>query len=210
MTLYKRSTAASSGDFIPPLRWQSPVGLWSVWDDIGRTMVDVAEWTAIIDFRWPRTAWMKIQQGAAPEYVWDAVPGQPGPRPGKEFRHGVAVVLFSIETLGGVRELCTPIPGVCEAISALHDEYEKNPQAAAGLLPVVRTGRPKAYSNRRGDFFDPTMSIVDWGQRPLELPDQPPPPPSPPPANHLAKAGVRPIRGLDKDIGKDIDDGLPF
>ena len=45
------------------------------------------------------------------------------------------------------------------------------------------------------------MSIASWGKRPPELPDQPPAP-----ANHLAKAGVQPIRGLDKDI----DDDIPF
>ena len=201
MPLYTRSTAASSGDFIQPVRWQSTAGFWSTWDDVSRMMVDVAEWTAIVDFRYPRTGWMKIQQGAAPEYVWDAVPGQAGPHPGKDFRYGVAVILFSAEHLGGVRELCTPNPGVCEAISLLHAEYEKSPQAATGMLPLVKTGKPKPFTNRYGDFFDPTMSIASWGKRPPELPDQPPAP-----ANHLAKAGVQPIRGLDKDI----DDDIPF
>jgi hypothetical protein len=199
MALYRRSAAASSGDFIQPLRWLSTAGFWSTWDDVSRMMVDVAEWTAVVDFRYPRTGWMKIQKGVAPDYVWDAVPGQAGPQPGKDFRYGVAVVLFSSEHLGGVRELCTPNPGVFDAISLLHAEYEKSPQAAAGMLPVVATGKPKGFSIKYGDFFDPTMSIIDWGKRPSELPDPPPVP-----VNHLAKAGVQPIRGLDQDLNDDV------
>jgi hypothetical protein len=201
MPLYTRAAAASSEGFIPPLRWLSTAGFWSTWDDVGRTMVDVAEWTAVVDLRHPRTGYMKIQKGAAPEYVWDAVPGQAGPQPGKDFRYGLAVVLFSREHLGGVRELCTPNPGVCDALSLLHAEYEKSPQVAAGMLPIVATGEPKPFNNRHGDFFDPTMNIVDWVKPPPELPDPPPVP-----ANHLAKSGVQPIRGLDQDL----DDDVPF
>jgi len=199
MALYRRSAAASSGGFIQPLRWQSAARIWSTWNDVSRTMVDLAEWTAVVDFGCPRSGWLKIQQGTAPEYVWDAVPGQAGPQPGKDFRYGIAVVLFSLEHLGGVREICTPNPGVCEAISALHVEYEKSPQAAAGMLPIVATGEPKPFSNRYGDFFDPTMTIIDWVQRPPELPEPPPVP-----VNHLAKAGLQPIRGLDQDLNDDV------
>jgi hypothetical protein len=198
MSLYKKRSAPA--DDIPRMDYSSTTGLWSVWDYGTQSKVEFASWLGIVDFPSVRTLWRKFDGSGPPEIVWDKIAGQSGPAPSKdkEWRHGIAVVVYSGE-LDGLRRITTTTVGLCEQLSDRYDEWEQNPAGkAAGNLPLIQTGALEEYTNPRGTFFDPNLEIIDYVSRPPELPETPPPPPDP-------LAGTA-IVGLDKDI----DDDIPY
>jgi hypothetical protein len=195
MPLYKR--AAPAGD-IPRMDWYSTTALWSVWDYAVQARAEFPDWTAVVDFANVRTMWRKFNGSGPPEIVWDKTPGQAGPAPSndKEWRYGIAVVVYAAE-LDGLREIRTTAAGLCEQLSDRYDEWEKNPQGKpAGQLALIQTRAPKSYTNPHGTFFNPTLETLDYVPRPPELPEAP--------AVRANPVAGKRIAGLDDDLNDDV------
>jgi hypothetical protein len=180
----------------PRCAYAARTDTWSTWDtDVGG-MVDLPEIVATFDLRHIHTGWMKFTQGEPPDFLWD-IDGAAQQRPSKDHRRGFSVHLY-IDGYG-LRELCANSGGLCEAISIVFDQYERDPHARQGLLPVIQTGarpKPTALSAHTGSR---PFEIVDWVPRPAGLPVQKPvEPPAAGPGTALAP------------LGRDLDDDIPF
>ena len=95
-------------------------------------------------------------------------------------RRPLAIDLFC--GLGGWREWCHTAKAVLGAVDALHDQYLAAPEAARGLLPVVRmSGKTQIktqYKDKDGKQqtatnYAPVLDIVGWFERPVEGQQQP-------------------------------------
>jgi hypothetical protein len=173
--------AGRATDAVAFLRYSARDGLWSTRDDL----IDMR--SAVWDLGGTRTAWMAFMPGAPPDIVWD-VNGKAAPRPSKEHRRGFTVRL-AIDDV--VYEFTSTGAGVIAAIVKLYDEYEKAPESARGLLPVVQCSDPVQVETSFGTVLDPVLELVDWVPRPAALRRNAQPP---------AVPAVR----------ADLDDDIPF
>jgi hypothetical protein len=118
-----------------------------------------------------RTAWFAFETGGAPDIVWD-VNGKKGPKPSDNHRRGFAVY-WLLEDYG-LREFSATSDAAIRAILKLYSEYEKAPEAAQGLLPIVEYAGAIPAKGRYGTSFEPELKITGWAYRPDELPEPEP------------------------------------
>jgi hypothetical protein len=142
---------------------------------------------------------MKFTQGEPPDFIWD-VDGKAQQRPTKDYKRGFSVHLY-IDGYG-LRELCSNSGGLCEAISIVFDQYERDPHASQGLLPVIQTGAATQADSPFGTYWEPVFEIVDWVPRPPGLPVRKPV--APPPGGATARSTAL------APLGHDLDDDMPF
>jgi hypothetical protein len=100
--------------------------------------------------------------------------------------------------------LCANSGGLCEAISIVFDQYERDPHARQGLLPIIQTGAATQADSPFGTCWEPSFEIVDWVPRPPGLPIRKPV--EPPAASTGSTPGTVIIPGLRDDL----DDDIPF
>jgi hypothetical protein len=106
--------------------------------------------------------------------------GQPlPPKPSEQHRQGFLVFLYAPKLLGGVRQFASNAKTVVAAMDALHSEYERAPEAARGLVPVVTLAGtvPVKTQSVAGQTtsYAPVFRIEKWVERPRELDEIMPP-----------------------------------
>jgi hypothetical protein len=132
-----RRRNSGDDDFVAALRYAARTNTWSTWDTDSGGMIDLPEIIATFDLQHIHTGFMKFTQGEPPDFIWD-VDGKAQQRPSKDHKRGFSVHLH-IDGFG-LRELCSNSGGSCEAINVVFDQYERDPHASQGLLPVIQTG----------------------------------------------------------------------
>jgi hypothetical protein len=167
------------------LRYSARDGLWSTRD----SLIDLR--SAVWDLGGTRTGWLAFQPGEAPDLAWD-VNGKAVKRPSRAHRRGFSLRL-AIED--EAYEFTSTGAGVISAVIKLYDQYEKSPESARGLLPVVQCSDPVAVETTFGPVLDPVFEIIDWVRRPAVLPHNPP----------TGGASVPAVRAAS-----DLDDTIPF
>jgi hypothetical protein len=158
----------TGGDFIPYLKYNAKAGRWYTKLEDGGEQ-EVANMTAIFDLAQIKTGWVFFADGQAPNSVWDN--GSTAPQPTPQHRRGFALVAFSPKELGGAREFSSTSNAAIIAVKELYEEqYETAPEAARGLLPVVRCEKVVPVKSRQGTNYQPVLKITKWVPRPQALP----------------------------------------
>lgn len=197
----RRNNSTSRNDFVSALRYAARTNTWSTWDDITREMTNLSKVVATFDLEHVHTGWMRFRQGEPPDFVWD-IDGRAEARPSKDHKRGFSVHLYIPHI--GLRELCSSSPGLCEAITIIFDRYERAPEAAQGLLPILQTGAATLIEGSFGAFWEPSFEILGWEPRPQGLPARKPAEPATPPSQSSAST-VSPATAVN-----DLDDDIPF
>jgi hypothetical protein len=185
-----------SRDAVPFIRYSAQSARWRLRHD--GVDVELAEIQALIDLANTRTGWMKFEAGVPPDIVWD-IAGKAAARPSKDHRRGFAVNLLFADY--GLRELSATSTGLCAAIVKVYKEFEASPEAARGLVPLIQSGEVLPVENKYGKFYDPTLEITDWQERPEALPQ--------PKTIASASTALRVVAG-GSTVARDIDDDIPF
>ena len=94
-------------------------------------------------------------------------------KPSDQHRQGFLVHLYAARLLGGVRQFSSNAKTVVAAMDALHSEYERAPEAARGLVPVVTLAGTVAVQTASAagqtTSYAPVFQIEKWVERPREL-----------------------------------------
>jgi hypothetical protein len=132
--------------------------------------------TFVMDLANIRTGWMRFLEGQAPERVIDPSLDQVAPNPGEGFKRGFVVACFSPKFFGGVAEFSSASIHVSNAVREIYAVFEEQSQNAEnrGKVPVVACTGSEAMKDRFGVNYKPTLSLVQWVDRPRELPDTSP------------------------------------
>ena len=130
--------------------------------------------TFVIDLDNIATGWLLFREGQAPERVMDPSLDQPAPSPGEGFKRGFVVTTFSPKFFGGVAEFASASIHLSNAIKDVYAQYEAEKANHRGKLPVVACTGSEAMKDRYGTNYRPTFQIVQWVERPKELPNQSP------------------------------------
>lgn len=157
----------AAGDFVPYVKYNAKAGRWYTKTDNGDE-IEVANMTAIFDLAQIKTGWLLFSEGAAPDTVWDngSVAAQPSP----QHKRGFSVNAFSPKELGGVREFSSSSNSAIIAIKELHEAFEAAPEAAKGLVPVVKCESVLPVKSKFGTNYQPVLKITKWVPRPEALP----------------------------------------
>ena len=130
--------------------------------------------TFVIDLDNIATGWLLFREGQAPERLMDPSLEQPAPSPGEGFKRGFVVATYSPKFFGGVAEFASASIHLANAIKDVYAQYEAEKANHAGQLPVVACTGSEAMKDRYGVNYRPTFQIVQWVDRPKELPNQSP------------------------------------
>ena len=130
--------------------------------------------TFVIDLDNIATGWLLFREGQAPERLMDPSLDQPAPSPGEGFRRGFVVATYSPKFFGGVAEFASASIHLANAIKDVYAQYEAEKANHRGQLSVVACTGSEAMKDRYGVNYRPTFQIVQWVDRPKELPKQSP------------------------------------
>ena len=135
---------------------------------------EIARPTCVMDFDNIATGWMLFREGQAPERVMDPSIDQPAPSPGAEFKRGFLVMTYSPKFFGGAAEFAGTSVHLSNAIKDVYAQYDAERANHRGELPVVACTGSEAIKDRHGTNYRPTFKIVQWVERPADLPEPQP------------------------------------
>ena len=158
--------------------------------------------TMVMDLGNIATGWFLFLEGSPPNRRMDASLGVRAPQPTQSHKRGFMVLCYSTKFFNGVAELSSGSMHISNAIKELHSKFEEMRGEHPGKLPVVACTGTTEKPGKFGTNHKPTFEIVDWADRPEDLPDESPVDPSEiwngssgtPPATPAAVAPARPTR----------------
>jgi hypothetical protein len=179
----------SNGNGKPYCKYNAKAGAWFVRGSEGEEK-EVKDPSFVADFDNIATGWLRFREGQAPERVMDPSLDRMAPDPGEGFKRGFVLMVYSPKYFGGAAEFASPSILLADAIKDLHAQYVARRGAHPGKLPVIACTGSQAVKTRHGTNYRPTVSIVDWvdrpddlpGSNPVDVPPLAPPPPPPPPS----------------------------
>ena len=136
--------------------------------------VEIERPTFVVDFDNIATGWLRFREGQAPERVMDPSLDRAAPLPGEEFKRGFVVMAFSPRYFDGAAEFASASLHLANAIKDIYVQYEAGKSDNPGKLPVISCTGSQAMKDRYGTNYRPTLSLVQWVERPSELPDERP------------------------------------
>jgi hypothetical protein len=128
----------------------------------------------VVDFDNIATGWMLFREGQAPERVMDPSIDQPAPSPGTEFKRGFLVMAYSPKFFVGAAEFAGTSVHLSNAIKDVYAQYDSERANHRGELPVVACSGSEPIKDRHGTNYRPTFKIVQWVERPADLPNRSP------------------------------------
>jgi hypothetical protein len=159
----------SSGETANYVKFNAKSGRLSI-NDADGNQPEIPGLTAIFDLENIRTGWLRFREGQAPERHFDPRPGDSAPKPeGEGFKRGFLLMLFSRNTLGGVRELSGNSLHLCNAITDLYAAWEAGKDDYRGQVPVVTMDSVQPMKDQYGTNYRPVFRIVKWVDRPADL-----------------------------------------
>ena len=157
----------------PYCKYNAKADKWFVRGATGED-AEIQRPTFVIDLDNIATGWLLFREGQAPERLMDPSLEQPAPSPGEGFKRGFVVATFSPKFFGGVAEFTSASIHLANAIKDVYAQYDAEKANHRGQLPVVACTGSEAMKDRYGTNYRPTFQIVQWVDRPKELPNQSP------------------------------------
>jgi hypothetical protein len=162
-----------SGSSKPYVKFNAKADKWFARGPDGND-AEIARPTFAIDLDNIATGWLRFREGQAPERVMDASLEHPAPSPGEGFKRGFVVATFSPKFFGGVAEFASASIHLSNAVKEIYAQYEAEKGNHAGELPVVACTGSQAMKDKYGTNYKPILQIVQWVDRPVDLPNQSP------------------------------------
>jgi hypothetical protein len=162
-----------SGTVKPFCKYNAKSDKWFV-RGAGGEEVEIQRPTFVIDLDNIATGWFRFREGQAPERVIDPSLNQPAPSPGEEFKRGFAVMVFSPKFFGGAVEFGSASIHLSNAIKDIYAQYEAEKADHRDELPVIACTGSEPMKDRYGTNYRPTFKILQWVQRPADLPNRSP------------------------------------
>jgi len=164
-------------DFLPIMKFDARIGEFSLSDRVQKdgswtnVQTPLAELLAIFDLEMVERGWLHFPKGAAPEMKLVPAGQDPGDPPSKDYREGFRLTVKLIDgNDGSVREFSSTANAVWAAIDRLHDVYLRDADKHPGQLPVVELVDVIEISTASGPSFQPALKIVNWTDRPADMP----------------------------------------
>jgi len=163
---------AKAGRLFTLDREQNSEGLW----ETSKVDVTMAQPAFAVDLGCLEIGWIYFHKAAAPSFVvtpyGQPMPAKP-PSPGgvddngkpTQYKQGFRLKVVG-KDIGGVRELSGNSGAVIEGLNQLHTDYEAAPEAAAGMIPLVKMTMAVPIKSGKSENFMPVFTVQKWVARP--------------------------------------------
>ncbi len=165
-----------AGEYRDIIKCNVQVGRWYLRS--GDEENEIEPPTMVMDLANIAPGWLLFREGSAPDRRMDPSLGVRAPQPSESHKRGFMVLCYSPKYLNGVAELSSGSMHLSNAIKELHSKFEEMRGEHPGKLPVVECTGTTAMKDKFGTNHKPTFEIVDWADRPEDLPDESPADPS--------------------------------
>lgn len=192
----------SSGASRTFVKFNSKAGRWYLRGLDGND-VEIQNPSFLIDLENIATGWLRFREGQAPERLIDPSLETAAPFPGEGFKRGFVVTTYSPKFFGGPAEFSSASAHLSNSIREVYAAYEAGRAANPGKLPVLSCTGTETMRDRYGVNYKPTFAIVQWAERPADLPSRSPVEPgevwqgSAPvvkgPTQHVAPPAAKPV-----------------
>ena len=159
-----------TGNGKPYCKYNAKADKWFVRGADGED-VEIGRPTFVADFDNIATGWLLFREGQAPERVMDASIDRAAPLPGDGFKRGFVVMAYSPKFFGGAAEFASASIHLSNAIKDVYAQYEAERASNTGKLPVIACSGSQAMKDRYGTNYRPIFAIVQWVERPADLPN---------------------------------------
>jgi hypothetical protein len=139
-----------------------------------------------------RTGWGKIQEGQAPEWVWDERAGVKGRQPDPDFKRGFSVMVYIKDY--GWREWTSTGSGPKMGLEAVWPAIHNAKDANAGKMAMVACSGSKAQAVGKGQTRVPLFELKGWQDKPEQ---EAAPAPAPEPVAEQPPAAPQPEASSD-------------
>jgi hypothetical protein len=161
----------ADGEFAPYLKFSAKGNEWSWHGEDGAAVLTAPR------FAWDianiQTAWVRFDEGSAPDFVVDPVPGCRAERPSERHKRGFVSRVSSKSSFVGVGEFSSNAVGVCNAAREIYREYKQQAAEHDGDIPVVTAAGSTSFKGRFGTNHAPLLQITGWIKRPDNMPNEP-------------------------------------
>lgn len=159
-----------TGNGKPYVKFNAKTNKWIVRGTEGEAK-EIELPTFVIDFPNLATGWLRFREGQAPEKVMHPTIDQEAPNPGDGFKRGFVVRVYSPIFFGGAVEFSSNAIHLGNAIKDVYAVYEKAAASNPGKLPVLQCVGSQAMKDPHGTNYRPIFTIVEWVDRPADLPN---------------------------------------
>ncbi len=161
-----------SGVYRDILKYNAKEGRWFL--RTGDDESEIETPTMVVDLGNIAIGWMLFKEGSAPNRRMDPSLDIEAPEPSDSHKRGFMLLCYSTRYLNGLAELSSSSLHLCNAIDELHEKFVMQRGEHPGKLPVVTCIDTTAMKGKFGTNHKPTFEIVDWADRPDDLPDESP------------------------------------
>lgn len=166
---------SGGGDFNPILKYNASSGRAYYKNKAGE--VEIEKPTFVCDLYNVATGWAAFRSKEAPERVFDPEPGVRAAKSREDQKRCLMVMCYATESFDGIAEVCTTSMHMRNALNDLYGEFlEVAKEKQDGKLPIVKLAGVTAMEDHHGRNYKPIFEIVDWCDRPVDLPDAHPAP----------------------------------
>jgi hypothetical protein len=161
-----------SGNYRAILKYNAKAGRWAYRNSDGE--MEIAAPTFVMDLYNTATGWAAFREGEAPERAFDPEPGVRAARTRDDQKRCLMVLTYATEAFDGVAEMCTTSMHMLNAIKDIYGVFREKALDMDGKLPVVKCTGTEPSKDKFGTNYRPLFEIVDWVDRPAEMPDEHP------------------------------------
>ncbi len=161
-----------SGEYRDIVKFNAKEGRWYLRSGDDESEIETP--TMVVDLGNIATGWMLFLEGSAPNRRMDPSLEVEAPRPSESHKRGFMLLCYSTRYLNGLAELSSSSLHLCNAIGELHEKFVMQRGEHPGKVPVVTCTDTTAMKGKFGTNHKPTFEIMDWADRPEDLPDASP------------------------------------
>jgi hypothetical protein len=161
----------ADGEFAPYLKFNAKSNEWSWHGEDGASVL--ASPRFVMDLVNIQTAWVRFDEGSAPDYAIDPAPGERAERPTERHKRGFLVRVCSKSSFRGTGDFASNAVGVCNAVREIYRQYRQKAGEHPGEVPVISVTGSASFKGRYGTNYSPNLQITGWIRRPADLPDEP-------------------------------------
>ena len=192
----------ATGEFSPYLKFNAKTPKWSWRSEDSE--IDLDQPRFAIDLANIQTAWVRFDEGAAPDRAIDPSPRNRAERPSERHKRGFIVRVYGRNAFKGAGEWSSNAVGVCNAVRELYRAFKAQALGHPGEVPIIAVTGMDSFKSRYGTNYSPQLTITAWIKRPAELPDEPVVPVK-------GNGGASPLASqIDPGQHDDLDDDIPF
>jgi hypothetical protein len=162
----------SGAGFTRFIKYNAKAGRWFLRDEAGEREIPNPAFVA--DFDNIATGWLQFQEGQAPQRRMDPDLQTPAPSPGVGSKRGFVMRVYSQKFLGGAAEFSGNSIHLSNAFKDVYAEWEAERGNHPGQLPVLQCTGVEPMKDKHGTNYRPVLKIVQWADRPVDLPDASP------------------------------------